>query len=47
MSMMITHCEMKLERVTLQTVKIYMEVIPCKVQLHMLLYCVQMGSQST
>lgn len=44
---MLTHWEMKVDRVTLQTVKIHMEVIYCVIQLHVLFYCVQMSSHST
>lgn len=40
-------CEIKVDKVTLQPVKIHMEVIYCVIQLHMLFYCVQMSSRST
>lgn len=47
MSAMLTHYEIKVGKVTLQPVKIHMEVIYCVIQLHMLFYCVQMSSHST
>lgn len=47
MSVLLTHCEMKVDKVTSQTVKIHREVIYCVIQLHMLFYCVQMRSHST